>query len=151
MLVRWNPWNELSRIEREMSMFFDARNSFASLGRNGDAQQQVAWQPAVDIHEDAQRVLVVVDLPGVEQKDVEIAIENNVLTLRGERKREQKDDGEGYRRFERSYGSYARSFTLPTTIEAEKVTAEMRAGVLTLTLPKKPEAQPRQIKVNVAS
>ena len=100
------------------------------------------------VHEDAHKIVLVADLPGIDQKDVEINVEDNVLTLKGERKPE-KVEGEAFRRYERAYGVFTRTFTLPRTVAADKVTAEMKAGVLTLTLPKRAEAQPRQIKINV--
>lgn len=150
MLVRWNPWRELSRMERDLSDFVDGRHaSFTPLHRNGDVQKPMAWQPAIDVHEDAQKILLVADLPGIEQKDVEISVENNVITLKGERKAE-KVEGEAYRRYERVHGPFSRAFTLPKNVEADKVTAEMKAGVLTVTLPKKAEPQPQKIKINVA-
>jgi HSP20 family protein len=148
MLVRWNPWTQL---ERDLNHFFDGRSArFAPLGQNGDAQKPSAWTPKVDIQEDAHRIVLRADLPGIEQKDVEISVEDKVLTLRGERKQEPKQEGEGFRRYERVYGAFSRAFTLPATIEVDKVSAEMKNGVLTLTLPKRAEAQPRQIKINVA-
>ncbi len=149
MLVPFNPWNELSRLEREMDSFLRGRQ-LSALAGNGDPRRPVEWAPAVDIHDDAAKIQLTADLPGVEQKDVEISVENNVLTLRGERKAEQKGDADGYHRYERVYGSFTRAFTLPSTVDTEKVSAEMKNGVLTVTLPKRPEAQPRTIKINVA-
>ena len=143
MSLRWNPWTELSRVERELSDFFDGRNAALS-----PLVKPQKLHPAVDVHEDAQKIVLVVDLPGIDQKDVEINVEDNVLTLKGERKPE-KVEGEAFRRYERAYGVFTRTFTLPRTVAADKVTAEMKAGVLTLTLPKRAEAQPRQIKINV--
>ena len=151
MLVHWNPWSELSRLEKDLNAFFDGRaQKVAPLAQNGDALEPVTWTPAIDVLEDANKIVLTADLPGIDQKDVEISVENNVLTLRGERKQQPKPEGESYHRFERVYGAFSRAFTLPRTVDAEKVTAEMKAGVLTLTLPKKAEAQPRQIKINVA-
>jgi HSP20 family protein len=141
MLVRWNPWSDFSRFDKELTALF---------GRNGEASRAGSWQPAVDVREDAQKIQIVADLPGVEEKDVEISVEKNVLTLKGERKTESQSDEGGYHRYERVSGSFVRAFTLPTTVDAEKVSASMKAGVLTLTLPKKPEAQPQKIKINVA-
>lgn len=151
MLLRWNRWNELSRLEREMSALFQDRGGLAPLAKSGDATQPIAWHPTVDVLEDGERILLAVDLPGIEQKDVEIEIENNVLTLRGERKIARAKGGDGFARYERPSGSFSRSFTLPPTVDRERITAETRAGVLTIVLPKRPETQPRQIKISVAS
>jgi HSP20 family protein len=150
MLVNWSPWSELSRLEKDLNSLFDGRDKrLAPLAQNGDARKPPAWTPPVDVHEDANRIVLTTDLPGVEQKDVEISVENNVLTLRGQRKAEPRPDGETYRRFERAFGVFSRAFTVPATVDTEKVSAEMKNGVLTLTLPKKAEAQPRQIKIQV--
>ena len=143
MQIRWNPWNENDL----MSFFADRAGRFAPLAQNGDAHKPVEWSPAVDVHEDAERILILADLPGVEDKDLTLSVENNVLTVRGERKLERED----YQRVERRHGSFQRSFTLPPTIATDQITATMKAGVLTLTLPRKPETQPRTIKVSTAS
>jgi HSP20 family protein len=150
MFMTWSPWSELSRLERDLNSFFDGRGKrLAPLAQNGDAQKLPEWTPAVDVYEDANRIVLTADLPGVVQKDLEISVENNVLTLRGARKEEQRSDGETYHRFERTFGAFSRAFAVPATVDTEKVSAEMKGGVLTLTLPKKAEAQPRQIKIQV--
>ena len=107
------------------------------------------WTPPVDILETENELLLKMDVPDVAQKDVEIRLENDTLTIKGERKFEQAD-GKGYHRIERSYGTFARSFTLPNTVDMEKVRAEFRNGVLTITLPKKEVAKPRTIKVEIS-
>ncbi|HEY3743855.1 MAG TPA: Hsp20/alpha crystallin family protein [Bryobacteraceae bacterium] len=108
------------------------------------------WMPAVDIRETENALVVKADLPEVDEKDIDIQIENGTLTLKGERKFEKDETGKGgYHRIERSYGTFARSFTLSDTIDAEKVAAEFKNGVLTITLPKKEAAKPRTIKVAV--
>jgi HSP20 family protein len=107
------------------------------------------WTPAVDIVETENEMLLKMDVPDVEQKDIDIRLENDTLTIKGERKFEQQANGKGYHRIERSYGTFARSFTLPNTLETEKVRAEYRNGVLTVTLPKKEVAKPRSIKVDI--
>ena len=108
------------------------------------------WTPAVDIRETENALIVKADLPEVDEKDIDILIENGTLALKGERKFEKDDTGKGgYHRIERSYGTFARYFTLPETVDAEKVGAEFKNGVLTVTLPKKETAKPRTIKVAV--
>ena len=148
MSVRINPWNQIGRLEREMLDFLQGRG-FAPLADNGDARKAPTWQPAVDVTELADRIVLVADLPGLEEKDIQIDFENNVLTLRGERKPAEAQDG--YRRVERVHGRFSRSFTVPATVDPEKIGASLRAGVLTVTLPKKAEVTPRQIKVTAAS
>src|SRR2546422_1617568 len=109
------------------------------------------WSPLVDVFEDCEGITLKVELPEVDANDVDIQLEGNALTLRGERKLENADKQEGYHRVERSYGSFARRFTLPSTVEMGNVTAQSRDGVLRIVLPKKAETKPRQIKVQTAS
>ncbi|MGH9792812.1 MAG: Hsp20/alpha crystallin family protein, partial [Candidatus Acidiferrales bacterium] len=106
-----------------------------------------AWTPSVDIYEDGDQLVIKADLPDVNEKDIDIRIENNTLSIRGERKFEKKVSEENYLRVERAYGAFSRSFALPNTVNAEHINAEYRDGVLTITLPKREESKPRQIKV----
>lgn len=108
------------------------------------------WTPAVDIFETENDLVLKADLPDIDPKAIEIQIENDTLTLKGERKFEQEKDGKGYHRLERSYGSFVRAFSLPETVDAENVKADYKAGVLTITLAKKAVAKPRSIKIDVA-
>jgi HSP20 family protein len=110
----------------------------------------VGWTPAVDIYEDEDAVTLRAELPGVEPKDVDVRFENGVLTLRGERKLEQEEKRENYHRVERSYGTFTRSFALPGTVDAEKIRAEAKNGILAIVLPKRSEAKPRAIQVKVS-
>ena len=142
MLVRWTPFTEMDRLSHAMNRLFDPEVSSAR-------GAQVAWTPAVDVTEDKEKIVLVADLPGLQEKDVDIQIEKDVLTLRGERTIERNADHEQYRRYERAAGAFVRAFTLPPTIDAERVAAQLKDGVLVLTLPKKPEAQPRKISVKV--
>jgi len=153
MLVRWTPFSEAARLEREMNrLFHGTLGAHAATEKaSGEPLERGAWHPDVDVIEDQEKIVLQADLPGVDQQGLDIQIEQNVLTLKGERKlsRAQESAGELYRRFERTAGAFARQFRLPPTVDAEKITAAMKDGVLTLTLPKKAEAQPRQIKVSV--
>jgi len=142
MLTRWDPLRDLQRMQDEMSRLFDDRLA----ARSGES---VGWTPSVDIYEDAEGIALRFELAGVEPKDVDIRYENGVLTLRGERKLEREDKRDNYHRVELSYGTFTRSFSLPGTIDAEKIKAESKNGVLTVTLPKKPEAKPKAIQVKV--
>jgi len=107
------------------------------------------WSPAVDVYETEHDLVLKADIPEVDIKDVDIRVENQTLTLKGERKFEQESNGKGYHRIERGYGQFVRSFAVPNTVDTEKVSAEYNNGVLTVTLPKKDAAKPRQIKVEV--
>jgi HSP20 family protein len=141
-MTRWEPFRDLFRLQDEMSRMFDDR-----VVRNGES---VGWTPACDIFEDDEGVTLRFDLAGVEPKDVDIRFENGVLTLRGERKLDKEDKRDNYHRIERSFGTFTRSFSLPGTVDAEKIRAESKNGVLAVFLPKRSEAKPRSIQVNVS-
>ena len=142
MMTRWEPLRDLARLQDEVTRLFDDR-----LYRAGES---VGWTPACDIYEDEEGVTLRFELAGVEPKDVDVRFENGVLTIRGERKLEQEDKRENYHRVERSYGTFTRSFSLPGTLDAERIKAEAKNGVLAVTLPKKAEAKPRAIQVKVS-
>ncbi|HEY6002647.1 MAG TPA: Hsp20/alpha crystallin family protein [Anaeromyxobacter sp.] len=141
-MTRWEPFRDLMRLQDEVGRLFDER-----LYRNGES---VGWTPACDIYEDDEGVTLRFELAGVEPKDVDIRFENGVLTLKGERKLEEEEKRENYHRVERSYGTFTRSFTLPGTVDAEKIRAESKNGVLTVALPRKAEAKPRSVQVKVS-
>lgn len=143
MLTRYDPFRDLFRMQDELSRSFDDR-----LGLR--AGESLGWTPACDIFEDGEAVTMRFELAGVEPKDVDIRYENGVVTLRGERKMEKEENKENYHRVELSYGSFTRSFALPAVVDAEKIRAESKNGVLTVTLPKKAEAKPRPITVKVS-
>lgn len=109
------------------------------------------WSPAVDIYETENALVLKADVPDVDLKDIDVRVENQTLTLEGERKFDQEEEHKGFHRIERSYGSFVRSFSVPSTVDTEKVAAEYKNGVLTVTLPKKEAAKPRQVKVEVRS
>jgi len=108
------------------------------------------WSPAVDIYETENELVLKADLPDVDLKDIDVRVENQTLTIAGERKFEAQDSGKGYHRIERSYGNFTRSFAVPNTFDTEQITAGFKNGVLSVTLPKKEAAKPRQVKVEVA-
>jgi HSP20 family protein len=148
-IVRWQPFRNLLATEREFDRIF--REAFSPLVSEREAELSTrAWAPAVDIFETENNIVLKAELPGVEPKDVEVRVEDNTLYLKGERKFEKETKEENYHRIERSYGSFARSFALPNSIDAEKVAAEYKDGLLTLTLPKREEAKPKTIKINVS-
>jgi HSP20 family protein len=135
MLTLWDPFAELGRLHTGL------------LGRAWHGTEP-AFRPSVDIVEEEKAYLVKADLAGMKPEDIKIEVKNNVLTVSGERKLEKKEEGEdGYRRIEREYGSFTRSFTLPETAEGDNIDASYKDGVLTVTIPKRAEPEPRQIKV----
>jgi len=146
MLVRWNPLRDLESLHGEIDRLFDE-----AVGRpltRGETRAPT-WVPTVDIHEDPDGINISADLPGMTQKDVKLNIDNNVLTLSGERKLERENKKENYHRVERYYGNFSRSFSLPNTVNTEKVEAHMDNGVLKIHLPKREEAKPKQIEIKV--
>ena len=149
-IVRWEPFRELLTAQDRFNQLFNQAFGQA-LGSEGqeDLSNRV-WAPAVDIYESEQNLVVKTELPGIDPKDVEVRIENQTLFIRGERKFERDVKEQSYHRVERSYGSFARSFTLPNTVNPENVKAEYKDGVLTLTLAKREEAKPKTIKIQVS-
>ena len=148
-IVRWEPFRDLVSLQDRMNRLFD--ESFRGVGRAGAEEDWAlgAWAPAVDIYEQDGNIVLKAELPGIDPKDVDVRVENNVLTLRGERKFDDEVKKENYHRVERAYGAFSRSFTLPTVVDTEKIKAEFKDGVLRVTLPKKEEAKPKQISINV--
>jgi len=146
-LNRWEPFRATSTLHDQLNrMFTDLLDRSTSRESN-----LTTWAPAADIYETEHQLVVKVDLPDVDLKDLDIRVENNILTIRGERKFESKVNENNYLRVERSYGSFARSFALANTVKAEAIKADYHNGVLALTIPKREEAKPKQIKVNVGA
>ena len=147
-LVTYDPFRELRSLQDDVNRLF--RSSFT---RGGDDNEMMrgAWAPSVDIFENKDNIVLEAELPGMKQEDFDLSIENNVITLRGERKFEKTDETDNYHRVERSYGSFTRSFTLPQTVSAEGATAEYNNGVLRVMLPKKEETKSRRIQVTGAA
>jgi len=145
-IARWEPFRGVSTLQDQINRLFNE-----TFERRGEDSNLTTWAPAVDIYETPQELVVKADLPDIDPKDLDIRVENNILTIRGERKFEKKVNEDNYLRVERSYGSFARSFTLANTVNSEAIKAEYNNGVLTLTIPKREEAKPKQIKVNVGT
>src|ERR1700704_4354847 len=143
-IVRYDPFRDLRTLQEEVNRLF-SNNLSLSFGEEGIARG--AWNPNVDIYENKDQIVLEAELPGMNRGDFDLTIENNVITLRGERHFEKKDDTDNYHRVERSYGSFSRSFTLPQTVSAEGATAEYRNGVLRVTLPKREETKARRIEI----
>jgi HSP20 family protein len=145
-MARWEPFRGVSTLQDQINRLLN--DTFA---RNSEDSSLSAWAPAVDIYETEHELVVKADLPDVDSKDLDIRVENNILTIRGERKFEKKVNEENYLCVERAYGSFARSFTLANTVNSEAIQADYQNGVLTLTIPKREEAKPKQIKVNLGT
>ncbi len=144
-IVRWDPFREVASLQNRVNALF------RDFGEGDSAVAAASFVPAVDIYEDEKNVSLQLEVPGVDQKDLDVSVENNVLTVKGERKLDKEEKEENFHRIERRYGSFYRSFTLPSTVDTENIDARYEAGILKLELKKKPEAQPRQIKVHVAA
>jgi HSP20 family protein len=147
LLTRWEPIRELASLQERMNRLFN--DSFSPV----TSQESLAagsFVPPVDVYEDEQGIRLKVEVPGIDEKDIDIRLENNLLTLRGERKIEKETKEENYHRIERSYGSFTRSFTLPNSVNPDEVKASYSKGVLTINLGKRAEARPKQIKVHIA-
>ncbi len=143
MLQRWDPIRDFERFHEEMDRIFRGLGT----GRAVPVQTDVTCPFAVDVLEDKDQVVLKAELPGVNPKDVDLHVEDNVLTISGEKKLEHEDKKDSYLRIERYYGKFSRAFTLPPYVDPNQVSAEYKDGVLTVTLPKRPETKPRQIQV----
>lgn len=146
-IVRWDPFKEMATLQDRMGRLLDE-----AWGRPRRGEEDFitgSWLPAVDVREDKDNLEIMAELPGMEPKDVDVAVENGILTIKGARQFEKAAEGETYHRVERSYGAFERSFTLPSNVEPDKIKAVYRNGVLQLTLPKREEAKPKSISIKV--
>ncbi len=144
-VVRWDPFRELSLLQERMNRLFE------DAGRGWRGEEPVAtttWSPAVDIFETDEEIVVKAELPGIDRKDISVSLENNVLSLKGERRFEKETRDENYHRIERAYGSFSRSFSIPGLVDSDKIHAEYKDGILKIILPKKEQAKPKQIKIS---
>jgi HSP20 family protein len=146
-ITRWDPFRDVLTLQNRLnSLFQDYRGQNES-----DGVSTAAFVPPVDIYEDEHKIVLKLEVPGLKQEDLDIQVENNILTVRGERKFEKEEKEENFHRIERRYGSFFRSFTVPTTVNTDGVKASYDSGVLRIELEKRAEAKPRQIKVQVGS
>ncbi len=145
VLTRWDPFSEFSTLQDRMNRLF--RDSY---GDHEEALTTSSFAPPVDVYEDEHNVSLSIEVPGIDEKDIDVRVENNLLTVHGERKFEKEQKEENFRRVERQYGSFTRSFTLPNTVDTENIQASYGKGILKIQLAKKAEAKPKQIKVNVS-
>jgi len=144
-ITRLDPFREVVALQNRVNSLF------RDLNEGDDPLATASFVPAVDIYEDPQKVMLKLEVPGIDQKDLDVRIEDHTLTVKGERKFESEEKEQNFHRIERRYGSFYRAFTLPNTVDTENVAASYNAGVLKLELKKKPEAQPKQIQIKVAA
>ena len=143
-ITRWDPFRDVLALQNRMNSIFQEFNR-----GDGDVMSTAAFVPPVDVYEDEHKVVLKLEVPGMKESDLDIQLENNVLTVKGERKFEKEEKEENFHRIERRYGSFYRSFTIPSTVNADSVKANYDAGVLKIELEKRAEAKPKQIKVQV--
>ena len=143
-IIRWDPFRDMVTLREKMNRLFE--DVFTSRSEDKEFTTS-SWAPAVDIFETENELVMSAEIPGVDEKDIEIKIEDNTLSLKGERKFEKETKEENYHRIERSYGSFYRAFTLPNSIDPEKIQAEHENGILRITMPKRQELKPRKVKI----
>lgn len=143
-IIRWDPFRELVTMREKMNRLFED-----SLAQKGEEKDMIStnWAPAVDIYETSNELVLTAEVPGIEEKDIEIKVEDNTLTLRGERKFEKETKEENFHRIERSYGTFFRAFSLPNSIDPERIQAEHENGILRVIMPKRQELKPKTVKI----
>ena len=149
-LVRWQPFQEFTSLQKQLNRAVGTFFGTTPLMPFEENLSDWEFGPPVDVYEDDQRLTIKVEVPGIDEKDIKVEIENNVLTIRGERKQEKDVKEKNFHRMERHYGAFSRSFTLPSTVDPQKIEANYAHGVLAIQMPKRAEARPKQIKVNVS-
>jgi HSP20 family protein len=144
-ITRWDPFRDLSLLQERMNRVFE--DAAVRGWKNDEPSATTSWSPAVDIYETDSEIMVQAELPGVDRKDIALQLENNVLTLKGDRRFEKETNQDNYHRIERSYGGFSRAFTIPTIVDEEKIRADYRDGILKIALPKKEQVKAKQIKI----
>ena len=143
-IARWDPFRDLNMLQDRMNRLFD---DAGRPWRTDEPAATTSWSPSVDIFETEGEIVVKAELPGIDRKDIQLNLENNVLSLRGERKFQKETKDDNYHRIERSYGVFSRAFSIPATVDEERIRADYKDGVLKIVLPKKDQAKPKQIKI----
>ena len=143
-VIRWDPFRDINTLQDRMNRLFEDANH---RWRADEPSSTTSWSPAVDIYENDTEIVVKAEVPGLDQKDIELNLENNVLTLKGNREFEKEAKDENYHRIERAYGGFSRSFSIPAVVDDSKIRADYKEGVLTILLPKTQKAKPKQIKI----
>ena len=144
-ITRWDPFRDLGILQERMNRVFE--DAAVRGWKNDEPSATTSWSPAVDIYETDSEIMVQAELPGVDRKDIALQLENNVLTLKGDRRFEKETNQENYHRIERSYGAFSRAFTIPTIVDEDKIRADYRDGILKIALPKKQQVKAKQIKI----
>ncbi len=145
-ITRWDPFRNVSSLQEQVNRLFES-----TFPARLDDSALTTWAPAVDIYETENELVLKADLPEINEKDLDVRLENSMLTIRGERKFEQQVKEDNYLRVERAYGSFSRSFSLPNTVNTDSIKAEYKNGVLKVELPKRAESKPKQVKISVTS
>jgi len=151
LLTRWEPFRDLATMQDRMNRMNRLFREAYSPEEPEEALTTTSFAPPVDIYEDEHNIMLKLEVPGIDEKDIDVRIENTTLTVHGERKIEKEEKEENFRRVERQYGSFTRSFTLPSSVDSAQVSADYDKGILKIKLAKRSEAKPKQIKVNVGS
>ncbi len=146
-LIKWDPFRDLLTLQERMNKLFE--ESLFHSGREKEDLTTGRWSPSVDVMESEHEIVIKAELPGIELKDVEVLMKDNILTLRGERKFEKEEEKEDYHRIERAYGAFQRVFTLPASVEQDKVKAKMKDGILEIRLPKAKKELPKKVEIEV--
>ena len=144
-ITRWDPFRDLGILQERMNRVFE--DAAVRGWKNDEPSATTSWSPAVDIYETDSEIMVQAELPGIDRKDIALQLENNVLTLKGDRRFEKETNHENYHRIERSYGGFSRAFTIPTIVDEDKIRADYRDGILKIALPKKEQVKAKQIKI----
>ncbi len=146
-IIKWDPFRDLLSLQERMNKLFE--ESLLQTGKERQDLMVGGWSPAVDVMESNDEIVLKAELPGIDLKDVEVLIKDNVLTLRGERRFEKEEEKENYHRIERTYGTFQRFFTLPASVEQDKIKAKMKDGVLEVRIPKAKEEKSKKIEIEV--
>ena len=144
-VIRWDPFRDLNTLQDRMNRLFEEANRG---GRADEPTATTSWSPSVDIFETEESIVVKAEVPGVDPKEIALSLENNVLTLKGDRRFEEETKDENYHRIERSYGGFSRSFSIPALVEEAAIKADYKEGILTIVLPKTEKARPKQIQID---
>ena len=149
MMTRWNPTSDAANLSQRMERLFDEMVGRGLWRTSEERPLRGSWVPAVNILERQDAMLITADLPGLKAEDVEVTVEDGTLSIRGERKLEETSEGESYHRVERLYGVFERTFTLPNSVDVERIEARFSNGEMALTLPKREESKPRSVKIKI--
>ena len=147
-IMRWRPVRDIVSIQDEMNRMFDG--FFGKKPQRWFEPEEGLWSPTVDVSEDKDNIMLTAEVPGLKKEDIKLSVQDNVLTISGEKKQEKEEKDADYHRLERSFGSFCRSFTLPTPVQPDKIKASYKEGVLKVTLPKTEEVKPKEIPINIS-